>query len=188
MTELFKLNQDPGGWQVQGGQQDQVCQQGQGGLLEFGQFDHQNNPGPKKLKLTLRAYPTLIIGYVPLCYSASCYVQAKKNCSLGGLRKGRQFWFHSKSWRYKFWWRVLLISLAFPSFPQSQSTGSISYVYTLSPEKETIKWSNIRQIIKSKTKQTNTNKKGREIGWIFHWQASPEQNMLNTIYLSKKNI
>ena len=87
MTELFKLDQDPGGWQDQGGQQDQVCQQGQGGLLECGQFDHQNNPGPKKLKLTLRAYPTLIIEYVPLCYSASCYVQTKKELVTRGVKE-----------------------------------------------------------------------------------------------------
>ena len=33
--------------------------------------------------VTLRAYPTLIIEYVLLCYSASCYVQAKKNWSGG---------------------------------------------------------------------------------------------------------
>ena len=34
---------------------------------------------------TLRAYPTLIIEYVLLCYSASCYVQAKKELVTRGV-------------------------------------------------------------------------------------------------------
>ena len=35
--------------------------------------------------VTLRAYPTLIIEYVLLCYSASCYVQAKKELVTRGV-------------------------------------------------------------------------------------------------------
>ena len=59
----------------------------------------------------------------------------KKNWSLGGLRKGRQFWFHSKSWRYKFWWRVLLISLAFPSSPRANQPAPF-LMYTHFPWKK----------------------------------------------------